>query len=222
MGLFKRSDATATVIGATGSIGSVSAKLLGLVFQKLCLVAPRMDRLEETANEIRKINPKCKILLSTNSNDFAKTTDVLVTATSAYDQKIIDVGLLKPGCIVCDCSRPLDFTREDAQRRPDVLIIESGEVILPGPVQITCDLGLPDQSVYACLGETALLAMEERYEPFTLGRNIDWLKVKEIYQMAQKHGVKLAAIRGHDGFISDKEIAITRELALKKLKNYRP
>ena len=101
-------------------------------------------------------------------------------------------------------------------KRPDVLFIESGEVVLPGATnQLNCDIGLPDDVVYACLGETALLAMEERYESFTLGRDLDWQKVKEIYRLAVGHGVKLAMIRGPMGIISDKEIQICRELALR-------
>lgn len=209
-------DGTAMVIGATGSIGKVSAKLLSLVFGKLILVAPRMNRLEELRTELRLMSPGCEVLLTTDANEFAADVDVLVTATSAFDQKIIDVERLKPGCVVCDCSRPLDFSVEDAIKRPDILIIESGEVVLPGNVELSCDLGLPGDSVYACLGETAILAMEGLYEPFTLGRDIDWIRVKKIYSLAKEHGVKLAAIRGHAGFVSPKEIEIVKELALKR------
>lgn len=221
MGLLKKdpltglTDGTAMVIGATGSIGKVSAKLLSLVFNRLILVAPRQERLTELALEIEKISPKCQIVISTDANVHAHEIDVMVTATSAFDQKIIEIERLKPGCVVCDCSRPLDFSEEDAIKRPDVLIIESGEVVLPGKnFRMTCDLGLPDNSVYACLGETALLAMEGLYEPYTLGREIDWKKVKRIYRLAVEHGVKLAAIRGHAGFVSDREIQIVRNLAL--------
>lgn len=212
--------ATAGVIGATGSIGKVSAKLLAMITKKIILVAPRMEKLQELALEISHINPRCEVVITQNANEFASEYDILVTATSAFDQKIIDVETIKPGCVVCDCSRPLDFTMEDAMKRPDLLIIESGEVHLPGPVKMTCDLGLPDNSVYACLGETALLALEGKYESFTLGRDIDYQKVKEIYRYAQKHGVRLAAIRGHAGFISDREIQITRSLALERLKSW--
>ncbi|MBC7387394.1 MAG: dehydrogenase [Cryobacterium sp.] len=210
-------DGTAMVIGATGSIGKVSAKLLSLAFKKVILVAPRLNRLEELARDVRATSPGCEVLVTTDANELAGHADVLVTATSAFDQKIVDVMRLKPGCVVCDCSRPLDFTEEDARKRPDVLIIESGEVVLPGPVKLSCDLGLPDNSVYACLGETAILAMEGLYEPFTIGRDIDWLKVKKIYRLATEHGVKLATIRGHAGFVSEKEISIVRALALKGL-----
>jgi predicted amino acid dehydrogenase len=207
------------VIGATGSIGSVSAKLLAMVFEKIYLVAPRLERLNYLVKELKGLAPGCEIVITSDANEFARDVDVLVTATSAFDQKIVDVMLLKPGCVVCDCSRPLDFSVEDAKKRPDILILESGEVNLPGPVEIDFDLQLPGKTVYACLGETALLALEERYEPFTVGRDIDWVKVKEIYKMARKHGVMLSAIQGHMGLVSDREIALTRELALSRRKS---
>jgi hypothetical protein len=57
--------------------------------------------------------------------------------------------------------------------------------------------------------------MEQRYEPFTLGRDLDWQRVKQIYKLSIEHGVRLATIRGPSGVISDKEIALCRALALK-------
>ncbi len=207
---------TAMVIGASGSIGKVSAKLLSLVFNKLILVSPRLEKLQELKAELQKMAPHCEIICCTDANEFASMADVLVTATSAFDQKIIDVMRLKPGCVVCDCSRPLDFTKEDAKKRPDVIIMESGELVLPGPYQLTCDIGLPGNTVYACLAETTVLALEEKHESFTMGRDIEWTKVKEIYKLSQKHGVKLASIQGHMGTLTDREIALTRELALSR------
>jgi predicted amino acid dehydrogenase len=212
-----RFDATACVIGATGSIGKVSAKLLSMDYKRLCLVAPRIERLLELKAEIESRSPGCEVTVSTNANEVAAGIDVLVTTTSAFDQKIVDVEQLKPGCVVCDCSRPLDFTLEDAIKRPDILIIESGEVILPGSGrQFNCDLGLPGNVVFACLGETALLSMEGLHEPFTLGREIEWSKVRRIDRLAREHGVELAAITGLHGLITDKEIALTRKLALER------
>lgn len=211
-------DGMAMVIGATGSIGQVSAKLLALVFKRLCLVAPRLNRLQELKHAIQILSPHCEITITTDANELAASADVLVTATSAIDHKIVDVMKLKPGAVVCDCSRPLDFDIEDAKKRPDVLIIESGEVILPGPVEIDFDMGLPGNTVYACLAETALLTLEKQYEAFTMGRDIEWNKVKQIYKMARRHGVQLAAIQGHTGIITDKEIELTRQLALSKRK----
>ncbi|MEZ4551959.1 MAG: hypothetical protein R2874_16235 [Desulfobacterales bacterium] len=43
------------------------------------------------------------------------------------------------------------------------------------------DIGLP-QVAYACLAETIVLALDRRFEVFTIGRDIEWEKVKAILQ----------------------------------------
>jgi predicted amino acid dehydrogenase len=213
----QRFDGTAMVIGATGSIGSVSSRLLTLAMKRIILVAPRIERLKELQQQLQAFAPDCEITITTNADEFASEADAIVTATSSFDSKIVDIEKVKPGCVICDCSRPLDFSIEDAMKRPDVLIIESGEVVLPGPVIQTCNMGLPEGIFYACFAETAVLAMENRFEAFTLGRDIDWEKVRDIYKISRAHGVELAAIRGHSGIVSDHEIALVRKLALQKL-----
>jgi hypothetical protein len=67
---------------------------------------------------------------------------------------------------------------------------------------------------YACLAETIVLALEGRFESFTVGREIEWEKVREIYRLGLKHGMKLAAISGVNGVFSDEDIARVRDLAL--------
>lgn len=115
-------------------------------------------------------------------------------------------------------SRPFDIKEEDAIKRPDVLVIASGEVTLPGDVSMNIDLGLEGNIVYACLAETALLAMEGKYESFTLSRNINYEKVIEIDRLSREHGVRLSQIMGHSGFITDAEFDLCKEHAEKKLK----
>jgi hypothetical protein len=122
---------------------------------------------------------------------------------------------VKPGCVITDVARPLDLSPEDVAKRPDVLVIESGEIELPGKVKIR-DIGLLPGVAYACMAETVVLALEGRYETFTVGRDIDWEKVKEIYRLGLKHGMKLAAISGVNGVFTDADITRVRELALSK------
>ena len=59
-----------------------------------------------------------------------------------------------------------------------------------------------------------MLALEGRFENFTLGRNLEWEKVHEIYKLGLKHGMQLAAISGVNGVYSDEDIARVRQLAL--------
>ena len=141
--------------------------------------------------------------------EFTCVTD----ATCLVGEKVIDVRRLKPGCVVCDVARPPDVKEEDAKLRPDVLVIESGEVLLPGKPEFGFNIGLPPGVAYACLAETALLAMEGRFENFTLGRNIEMERVKEIYRLFKKHGLQLEGLRSFGKYVSDEEIAVKRRLA---------
>jgi hypothetical protein len=94
-----------------------------------------------------------------------------------------------------------------------VLVIESGEIRLPGEPRMK-NIGLPPGVVYACLAETIVLALEGRFENYTVGRAIQWEKVHEIYKLGLKHGMQLAAISGVNGVYSDDDISRVRELAV--------
>ena len=67
---------------------------------------------------------------------------------------------------------------------------------------------------YLPSAETIVLALEGRFENFTVGRNIEWEKVRDIYRLGRKHGMKLAAISGVNGPFSDADIRRVRRLAL--------
>jgi hypothetical protein len=100
-----------------------------------------------------------------------------------------------------------------------VLVIESGEVLIPGDIDFGYDIGLPPKTSYACLAETALLAMEGRFEDYTLGRNISLERVKEIYRLFKKHNFQLAGLRSFGKYITDEDVALRREQADKLRKD---
>jgi hypothetical protein len=76
-------------------------------------------------------------------------------------------------------------------------------------------IALPPNVIYACLAETIVLTLEGRFEVFTIGRDTEWEKVKEIYKLGIKHGMKLAAISGVNGVFTDEDIAKVVTLAKK-------
>jgi predicted amino acid dehydrogenase len=209
----------AMVIGATGAIGSVCCRLLALAFEEVFLVDIRDARLLALRQSILEETPGVQIHISTRADRFLPHMDVIVTATSAAGKKILDITKVKPGCVITDVARPLDLSPEDVAKRPDVLYIESGEIELPGNPKMK-DIGLPPKVAYACLAETIVLALEGRFEAFTVGRDIEWEKVKEIYRLGLKHGMKLAAISGVNGVYTDEDIDAIRNLALERLKTW--
>ena len=205
----------AMVVGATGAIGSVCARLLAMAADELWLVSIEPAKLLALKADIERENPRATIHVAADADEHIADMDVIVTATSGAGKKVLDIMKVKPGAVITDVARPLDLSAEDVAKRPDVLVIESGEIELPGDPQMK-GIGLPKGVAYACLAETIVLALEGRYETFTVGRNIEWEKVKEIYRLGLKHGMKLAAISGVNGVYTDGALAKIRELALAK------
>jgi len=144
----------------------------------------------------------------------------VVVAASAEARDVLDIMRLKPGCVVTDITRPMIFSKDDIARRPDILVIRSGEILLPGEHIEMKDIGLPDQVAYAGLAETIVLALEGRFETFTVGSDTQWDRVREIYRLGLKHGMALAAISGVNGVISDEYINRVKEFAVKELKKH--
>jgi hypothetical protein len=202
------------VIGASGSIGSVSARLLAMAFDEVVIAGRDIGKLEQLKASILEDTPDANVICSTDYESLLGDMDMIVTSTSGAGKKILDITKVKPGCVITDVARPLDLPPEEVAKRPDVLVIESGEIDLPTKVKGLKSIGLPPNVVYACLAETIVLALEGRFEVFTVGRDTEWEKVKEIYKLGLRHGMKLAAISGVKGVFTDDDIA--RVVALAK------
>ena len=202
----------AMVVGATGAIGSVCARLLAKAVDEIYMVAPEAAKLLALKESIELETPGAIVHVSATTDRDLSGMDMVVTATSGAGKRILDIMQVKPGCVITDVARPLDIPAEDVAKRPDVLVIESGEVQLPGDVRMK-DIGLPRGIAYACLAETIVLALEARFENFTLGRNIEWEKVREIYKLGLKHGMELAAISGVNGVFTEEDFERVRTLA---------
>lgn len=213
MGKEDLTQGRAMVIGATGSIGSVCARLLALAIRDVVLVSIEPDKLIELRRKIETETPGARIEIATRAGNLARDCDLVVTATSAFGQRVLDITTCKPGAVVCDVARPPDLSPAEAALRPDVLVIESGEVVIPGEVDFGYDIGLPPGVAYACLAETALLAMEGRFESFTLGRELSMAKVKEIYRLFKKHGFRIAALHSFGAEVTEELLEEKRRLA---------
>ena len=202
----KRVPAKTMVVGASGSIGSVSARLMAMAFEEVVLAGRTQKKLDWLKESILEETPDAKVTATTDYEQYLGEMDMIVTSTSGAGKKILDITKVKPGCVITDVARPLDLPPEEVAKRPDVLVIESGEIELPTKARMK-DIGLPPNVIYACLAETIVLALEGRFEVFTIGRDTEWQKVKEIYKLGLKHGMKLAAISGVNGVYTDEDIA---------------
>jgi predicted amino acid dehydrogenase len=199
----------AMIVGATGAIGSVCSRLLAAAVHDVVLVSIEPDRLVALKQKIEAETPGTKVEIDTTTATRVGECDLIVTATSAFGLRVLDVSQCKPGAVILDVALPPDISAEEAAVRPDVLVVESGEVVIPGPVHFSFDIGLPQGVAYACLAEAALLAMEGRFECFTLGRDVAPERVKEIYRLFRRHHFEIAPLRTFG-------VALTPELVAEK------
>ena len=209
----------AMIVGATGAIGSVCSRLLAAAVKDVVLVSIEPDRLSALKQKILAEVPGSTVETDLTTNRWVGECDLIVTATSAFGQRVLDISQCKPGAVILDVALPPDISEEEAAVRPDVIVVESGEITLPGPARFSFDIGLPQGVAYACLAEAALLTMEERYECFTLGRDVPPNGVKEIYRLFRKHGLQIAPLRTFGRLLTDELVAETNARADELVRN---
>jgi len=210
---------TAVVVGATGSIGAACVRLIAPRVGHVVLVARNATRLAKFHEQIAPELP-CESSFTTDISAAVRRAQLILTATSST-QDVIEPEDLQTGSVVCELSLPHDVSRRVATERPDVLVTEGGNMVVPGTPYFErvrepgseFDLNLPPRTALACMSETMVLALENRLEPFTLGRGIDVRKVMEIDEMAKRCGFTLAGMRSFDTAVTAERIAQIREAA---------
>ena len=206
----------AVIVGASGSIGASAVRLLAKEVAHITLVARHLPPLEELAQEITRDTPSCQVQVTNELQHSLKEADIVMTVTSALDFLIAPRDL-KPGAVVCDVARPRNVSREVSLERKDVLVIEGGIINVPGNVNFNFNFGFPPHTSYACMAETMILALEGKYENFSLGRNLELAKIEEISRLADKHGFTLAGFRNFERAVTEEHIAQVKHYALESL-----
>ncbi|KAB3527182.1 polysaccharide biosynthesis protein [Alkaliphilus serpentinus] len=196
------SDCQVAIVGATGSIGKVCAKLSCREAHNIILIGRRDDKLLELKEELLGIHTDKKIKVTTSISEGLKEADVVITVTSSIDD-VIKPHYIKTGAVVCDVARPRDVSKSLIEKRQDVLVIEGGVIEVPSGTNFGFNFGFPKGLSYACMAETMILALEKRYENYSIGRDIDIQKVDEIRKLAEKHGFRLAGLRSFERVIDD-------------------
>lgn len=206
--------AKVAVVGASGSIGRTCAHLMAGRVGELSLVGRDIAKLEKVAAELGNT----QVSMSSDVSRGLKDAAIVITVTSAIDAVILPEHLAV-GAVVCDVARPRDVSVRVARERDDVLVIEGGVVAVPGKdVDFGFNFGFEPKTAYACMSETMALALEGRYEDFTLGKDVSTAQVTEITAIAKKHGFSLAGYRSFERAVSDDHIKAIRQRAEERRK----
>jgi fatty aldehyde-generating acyl-ACP reductase len=197
-------DTLVTIVGATGSIGAACARVLAGQVGALCLVARERGRLDALREELEAAGASARV--ETDLQRAVAPAGIVLCVSSAIE------GILRPedfapGAVVCDVARPRNVSASLAGARDDVLVIDGGVIAVPGAhADFGMNFGFPPRTAEACIAETIILALEERWEAFTLGREITAAQVREIAALGRRHGFRLAGFRRFERAIPDEEI----------------
>jgi len=176
---------TLAIIGFPGSIALAITKILYAKGFNLLLVSRQQSSfvnkfIESTAGGSGSIAVIQDVAAA------LKSSRIIFTATSTG--QIIDQDRLLPGTVVFDIAQPKDVICQRTGRK-DVLILDAGLITLPRSTKRRYRYsGLLANDIPSCLGETMTLALESRWEQFSLGRELHLDRIAEIGRLSEAHG----------------------------------
>jgi len=207
-------DLKLTVVGATGSIGRIVAKLIAPKFAGTIVAVGRdPERTRRVADEIASV-AKGKVEHSTDAKAAMRDADLGVTVSSS-PVALIGPEDVKSGAIIVDVSRPRNVA-EAVGKREDVLVLDGGVVKVPGNVKFNFDFGFPPGTAFACMAETMMLALEGWKDDFSLTKELKEEQVFLTGQLAKKHGFEIIWMRSFDLPVSREKIETIREIISKR------
>ncbi len=159
-------NVTAAVVGANGVVAFGVARMIASEVGELLLVGRDRERLNRSADSLRKKYPRTRVLATTDV-DAVAGSDLIFTATSDPNP-VIFAHHVKPGAWIYDLGRPLDVD-ESVREVPGVELVPGGVVRPPGSMRSRIDLGFGDGNVPACLAETMILTATGEYGRRSLG-----------------------------------------------------
>lgn len=200
------------IVGATGSIGSMSAKILiKKGFKNLLLIdlERKKGELKKFIKELHAINQKTILSFSFNINDIRKSN--LIIAATNTPEHIITSNNLKPGTIIVDDAQPSDVSDDVIKNRDDVMVIEAGIINTPN-IDCHFNFGLMNRNdIFSCLAEVLILSTN-----WEQAKKINWVtnwNTKEIFQMSKAFNFKLSDFQNFCKIFNQKDI--------NKIKKYR-
>jgi acetylornithine/succinyldiaminopimelate/putrescine aminotransferase/predicted amino acid dehydrogenase len=203
-------DEDIAVVGIPGSIATAVAALLAPRCRRLVLVARRTS--PRTTHMADRLGARLEMDLSRALAE----ASIVVTATSSGD--CIDPNWLRPGSLVLDVGVPSDVRRV-APPRDDVLVLSAGYARVPTSMpRDSFFLRFFHGIVPCCLGETMVLALENRADSFSIGRELDLDRIREIGRLAEAHGFVFSEMLAYGQSLSPE----ARSQFLKVLSRTRP
>lgn len=176
---------TAAVVGANGVVGfGICRQLAGRV-ARIVMVGTDLERLERSANLLRRRTPGLEVLTTTDM-EACKNADMIFTATSTV-APILFAHHVQPGAVIYDLGRPADVD-VSVHAVAGVTVVPGGVVRPPGEMRHRLDVHFGEGQIPACMAETILTALDECYERVSLGNDTKSENIDYFVDLAERHG----------------------------------
>lgn len=206
-------DQTVAIVGIPGSIGAAAAKLLMPLVNRLILVGRR------STARARKLAKELDAELMFDIPKALSQAKVVLSATSTG--ACVDQRQLASGSIVIDVAVPADIVQSSVPRK-DVLLLSGGLARVPESMCRNSQYLLFHHGmVPSCLGETMVLALEERMENFSLGRDLSEPKILEIGSLAERHGFSFQELHSFGVKLSGSDLTEFRKAIVRSKSHWR-
>lgn len=176
---------------------------IGHFLMQISLPGPGAGQ-EEWLPVVEELEKAGLLIITTDLGQALPQSQVVITATSSVED-LINPGLVAPGAIICDISKPPNVRPALRQLRPDVLVIDGGIVAVPHRPSLGWNFGFEPGLAYACMAETMMLALEHHYTDMSLGAHLSLDNMIYLRQLAARHGFELAQLRSFDKPLSQEE-----------------
>lgn len=176
------------ILRATAPRGAACARILAREgVDRITLVDPDRFRLEALAGRILyESGVSCKAV--PRAHKVVLRAGVIVVLDDGVND-FAQAGALRSGSVLCDMTGSQSLARHVSALRRDVLVTGGAVFKTPGKICSRRQSGCSSLHLgSACLAETMLLALERRFENYSLGTRLRVEKVVEMRRLAAKHG----------------------------------
>lgn len=177
------SQASIGIVGAYGTIGEAVSRILTPICGKAILVGRNMEGFKKLKDDIS--NNNC--LMTDNLSTVGKA-DIIITATS-HPSALLSSSHLKQGVVIVDVSTPPNVSKTVVNERPDILRIDGGLVSNAG-INLGFQIGPPKGTMYACVAEVIMQALENKQKSYVGPVDLDHLK--KTKEWSEKWGFEIA------------------------------
>lgn len=177
--------ATAAVVGAGGVVAFGIARTVAPEVAKVIMVGRNLERLERSAETLRRANPGTTVLTTTDMADIREAE--LVFSATSDPNPVIFPEHVRPGAWIFDEGRPADV-HDSVRAVPGVRVIPGGVVRPPGEMTSAIDLQFGPGAVPACLAETLIIAATGEHDRKSLGIRTKTENVNFFVEKAEELG----------------------------------